>query len=476
MSFHHPLYLAGTFLSTESSKVVINPFTGESIARVSLADEHLWEKAIQKAYQSFQQTRHLSSYQKYKILSQIVASIESQKEELALLISQESAKPYKYAIAEVLRAIQTFTIAAEESKRIPYEYFDLDSTPEQMARAGVVKRFPVGVVLAITPFNFPLNLVAHKLAPAIASGCPFILKPSSNTPLTALKLAEIIQQTEWPKEAASVLPSSSAVVEKFLTHPHIATISFTGSPSVGWKIKSLAPRKKITLELGGNAATIITESADISQIIEHCVVAGFAYSGQICIHTQRFLVHPKHFDAFAEVFTRQVQQLKFGNPLDPTTDISVMIDEENAIRTETWVYEAIQQGAQYLLKGYREKNYHAPVILTHTNSSMKVYAEEVFAPVVCVEKYDGSIQDAVRRVNDSKYGLQCGVFTNHIKELHYCFEHIECGAVLHNACSVLRLDAMPYGGVKESGFGREGIKYSILEMTEPKLLLKDESI
>lgn len=470
----YPLYLAGQFITTSNTIPIINPFDLSTFANVSLANEEILNTAITHAHQSFTQTKNLSSYKKYQILSQISTEIEKHKDEFVQLICTEAAKPYKYAIAEVNRAIQTFRIAAEESKRIPAEYFDMDTTPEEMRREALVKRFPVGVILAITPFNFPLNLVAHKVAPAIAAGCPFVLKPASATPLTALKLAEIIQQTEWPPLAASVLPTKSALIEKYLNHPLIAKISFTGSPEVGWKIKSIAPHKKITLELGGNAANIITETADVEKIISHCVTGAFAYSGQICIHAQRFFIHPTHFDAFIEKFIAHTQILKYGNPLDPQTDISVMIDEQSAIRTEQWIEEAIQKGANILLYKKREKNYHPPAILTHTNHTMKVYSEEVFAPVVCIETYNGQIEDAIQKVNDSSYGLQCGVFTNNIKELNMCYEHIHCGSIIHNATSILRLDAMPYGGMKKSGVGKEGVKYAILEMTEPKLLLKEK--
>lgn len=468
-----PLYSAGKFISTSEYLNVINPYNQELIAKVALATDEIFQASIESAYAAFSETKKLSGYKKYKILIQIAQAIEQQKDTFIKTICLESAKPYKYALAEVERAIQTFTIAAEEAKRIPFEYFDLSTTPEELPREAYVKRFPVGVVLAITPFNFPLNLVAHKVAPAIAAGCPVILKPASATPLTALLLAEIITLTEFPESAFSVLPAKSSLIEKYLTHPLISKISFTGSPQIGWKIKDIAARKKVTLELGGNAATIVTENTNIESIIEHCVTSAFAYSGQICIHAQRFFVHPLQYEKFVRLFVEKTKTLKYGNPLDKDTAISVMIDEANAIRTEEWVNEAIQKGAKYLLKGERKGNYFSPTILTNTNNTMKVYAEEVFAPVVCMEKYDGSIEDAVQKVNDSKYGLQCGVFTNDIKELNYCFENIECGSVIHNATSILRLDAMPYGGIKESGLGREGVKYAILEMTEPKLLLKE---
>ncbi|GIV29516.1 MAG: aldehyde dehydrogenase [Bacteroidia bacterium] len=468
------LYCGGQWLHASEFLEVVNPFTKETISEVSLANESIVESAIHRAYTAFSETKKLSSHKKYKILTQIAEEIDKEKESIALLISQESGKPYKYALAEVNRAVQTFTIAAEESKRIPFEYVALDTTPEELPREGLVKRFPVGVVLAITPFNFPLNLVAHKVAPAIASGCSIVLKPASATPLTALKLAEIIEKTDFPKGALSVLPAKSSLIEKYLTHPLIAKVSFTGSPQAGWKIKSLASKKKVTLELGGNAANIITKTVDVESIIHHCVTAGFAYSGQVCIHAQRFFVCPEHFDTFVNLFVEKTKQLKYGNPLNKDTDISVMIDEENAIRAEHWINEAVEGGAIFLLQGKRDGNYLSPTILTNTDNTMKVYAEEVFAPIVCIEKYDGNIEDAVRKVNDSKYGLQCGVFTNDIRELDYCFEHIECGSVIHNASSILRLDAMPYGGIKESGFGREGVKYAISEMTELKLLLKEK--
>lgn len=469
-----PLYCAGNFITSSNYIEVINPFDGQLLSKVSAADDEIIESCIQHAYLSFSLTKKLSSYKRYKILHQIANHIEQEKETIAKLISLESAKPYRYAIAEVNRAIQTLTIAAEESKRIPYEYFDLDTSAEEYSREAFVKRFPVGVVLAITPFNFPLNLVAHKVAPAIASGCPVVLKPASATPLTALKLAEIIQKTEWPKEAFSVIPCRGSDIEKFLHHPYISKISFTGSPAIGWNIKNIASRKKVTLELGGNAANIISKNVKPDNIINHCITAGFAYSGQVCIHSQRFFIHPDILDDFVKLFVEKSASLQFGNPIDTNTEISVVIDEDNAIRAEQWANEAIQQGAKILLKGNRKKNYLEPIILTNTNNKMKVYSEEVFAPIVCLEKYDGTIEDAVNKVNDSKYGLQCGVFTNDIKELNYCFENIECGSVIHNAASILRLDAMPYGGIKDSGFGREGVKYAILEMTEPKLLLKEK--
>ncbi len=466
------LYLSGELIDASNYLSVTNPFTNQEIQKVSVADANIVEQAINNASESFNETKQLSGHEKSIILKTIAEKIQNRNSELSELISLESGKPIKYAKAEVQRAIQTFLIASEECKRIPYEYYSLSGNPDGKNKEALVKRFPIGVVLAITPFNFPLNLVAHKVAPAIAAGCPIILKPASSTPLTALALAKIIQETTFPKKAFSVLPCKSSIIEQFLAHQKIAKISFTGSPIVGWKIKQLAYNKKVTLELGGNAATIITDSINIDNIIAHCVTSGFAYSGQVCIHTQRFYIHRLVFDEFVKKFITATQKLQYGNPINDTTDISVMIDEENAKRVETWVQEAIQHGAEYLLKGKKINNHHEPVILTNTNTSMKVNSEEIFGPVVCVEKYNGDIKQAVALVNDTNYGLQCGVFTNKIDELNYCFENIQTGGVIHNGCSIVRLDEMPYGGIKDSGYGKEGVRYAIMEMTEPKLLVK----
>jgi glyceraldehyde-3-phosphate dehydrogenase (NADP+) len=316
-----------------------------------------------------------------------------------------------------------------------------------------------------------MNLAVHKIAPAIASACPIILKPASRTPLSCLELAKIIDRTELPKGAVSILPMDRETGNLLVTDERFKLLSFTGSPDIGWKMKAESGKKKIVLELGGNAATIITPSTDIKDALPKSLMGAFAYSGQICIHAQRFIVHSSLYDSFVNELKSLTLDLKSGNPLDAATDISNMIDEANAIRVENWINEAIQQGAQLICGGKRTGSYIEPTILTNCNHTMKVYAEEVFGPVICINSYE-TIEDAIQQANNTKFGLQSGVFTNDQTELNKCFKQIEVGGVIHNHVPTLRYDQMPYGGVKDSGLGREGVKYAMLDMLEPKILVK----
>jgi glyceraldehyde-3-phosphate dehydrogenase (NADP+) len=348
----------------------------------------------------------------------------------------------------------------------------LDWTPNGKSKEGIVNYFPIGLVAGISPFNFPLNLAVHKIAPAIAAGCPIILKPASSTPLSTLELAKIIDKTNLPKGMVSILPMDRVTGNLLVTDERFNLLSFTGSPAVGWPMKAQCGKKKIVLELGGNAGVIISESANLNDILNKCVGGAFAYSGQICIHAQRFFVHPKHYDVFLSLLKTESEKLIIGDPLKPETQLSSMIDEANAIRVEAWVNEAIEQGAKLVTGGKRNGVFYEATILTNTSSAMKVNSEEVFGPVICVEKYDDTIKDAVKKINDSKFGLQCGVFTDSVSELDYCFNSIEVGGVIHNDVPTIRFDQMPYGGIKESGLGREGVKYAIMDMLEPKVLVK----
>jgi glyceraldehyde-3-phosphate dehydrogenase (NADP+) len=377
-----------------------------------------------------------------------------------------------YSLAEIERSIQTFIIAAEETKRLPKEFISLDWTPNGKNKKGMIQHFPIGLVAGISPFNFPMNLAVHKIAPAIASGCPIILKPASKTPLSTLELARIIDRSDLPKGAVSILPCNRIAGNMLVTDNRIKLLSFTGSPEVGWKMKANAGNKKVVLELGGNAGVIITENCKADDVIQKCAYGAFAYSGQICIHAQRFFVHEQFFETFKNALVQRTKTLLHGNPLFAETELSVMIDEENAKRVETWINEAVNLGATILCGGKRQGSYVEPTILTQTNSTMAVYAEEIFGPVICIEKYNGSIEEAVKKVNDSKFGLQCGVFTNNITDLDYCFKHIEVGGLIHNEMPTLRFDQMPYGGIKDSGLGREGVKYAIADMLEAKILVK----
>lgn len=468
---NYSIYSAGKFITTNQTLEVHNPFDHSLVATTYLADKFVLEESIIKALSVKHQLQELAPQKKHTILRQISNEIYANRKRLAEVLSLESAKPLKYALAEIERSAFTFFIAAEESKKDRSEQLKLNRINDTDQREGIVEYFPVGLVAGIAPFNFPLNLAVHKIAPAIASGCPIILKPASRTPLSCLELAKIIDRTELPKGAVSILPMDRETGNLLVTDERYKLLSFTGSPDIGWKMKAQSGKKKVVLELGGNAATIITPSADLKDALPKSLMGAFAYSGQICIHAQRFIVHSSVYDTFVNELKNITANLKSGNPLDTSTDISNMIDEANAIRVESWINEAIQQGARLIYGGKRNGSYVEPTILTNCNRTMKVYAEEVFGPVICINSYD-TIEDAIQQTNNTKFGLQCGVFTNDKSELDKCFKQIEVGGVIHNHVPTLRYDQMPYGGVKDSGLGREGVKYAMHDMLEPKILVK----
>jgi len=466
----YKIYAGGEFIETEDSFNVENPFNNEVIAKTFLAEKKELELAIEKGLQAEESMKNLPSYKKYEILMQIVSELRKNKEYLATILSQESAKPMIYALGEIERAAQTFTIAAEESKRLPKEYVSLDWTAAGTGKEGFIKHFPIGLIAGIAPFNFPLNLAVHKIAPAIAAGNPIILKPSRSTPLSTLELAKIIDKTDLPKGAFSILPMDRQSGNMLVTDPRFKLLSFTGSPTVGWKMKSEAGKKKVLLELGGNAGMYISKNVNIKNAVKRSLIGAFAYSGQVCIHAQRIYVHQNIFDKFIKLFAEATSNLKFGIPTNPDTEISCMIDENNAKRVEAWVNEAVNGGAKIIYGGRRNGTYFEPTILTNTKNQMKVCALEVFGPVVNIEKVK-SIEEAVDQINNSQFGLQAGIFTDSITEMKYSFENLHVGGVIINDIPTFRVDNMPYGGVKNSGFGREGVKYSIQEMTEPKLMV-----
>lgn len=441
------------------------------VATTYLADESILDEAITAALHAKEALQNLSSQTKHGILKQISDEIYANRDRLAKILSLESAKPLKYALAEIDRSAYTFLIAAEESLKNKTEHLLLERILHTEQKQGIVEYFPIGLIAGIAPFNFPMNLAVHKMAPAIASACPIILKPASRTPLSCLELAKIIDKTDLPKGAISILPMDRTTGNLMVTDERFKLLSFTGSPDIGWKMKQQSGKKKVVLELGGNAATIITPSADMKDALTKSLMGAFSYSGQICIHAQRFIVHASVYNTFVDELKALTLQLKYGNPADTTTDISNMIDEENAIRVENWINEAIQQGAKLICGGKRSGSYVEPTILTGCNKNMKVYAEEIFGPVICINSYD-TIEDAINQANNTKFGLQCGVFTNDETELNTCFKQIDVGGVIHNHVPTLRYDQMPYGGIKESGLGREGVKYAIHDMLEPKVLVK----
>ena len=467
----YKLYLAGSFVETKDKITIVNSFSGQRIAEVSLASETELEQAITAAQKVEKAMAALPSYKRYEILVSIAGLMKSEKDRLALVLCNEACKPLKLALAEVDRAIQAFMVAAEEAKRLPKEYLSIDWTAAGEGKEGLVKYFPVGLVAGISPFNFPLNLAVHKIAPAIAAGCPIILKPSSSTPLSTLELAKLIDKTDLPKGALSVLPMGRKTGNLLVTDERFKLLTFTGSPEVGWKMKSDAGKKKIVLELGGNAGVIITDTANIEKAVAKCVAGGFAYAGQVCIHTQRIFVNKNIFETFSGQFIEKVKMLKSGPSEDPDTDISALINEPNAIRVESWVNDAIAGGAKLLCGGKRKGSFFEPTVLTSTRNEMNVCCCEIFGPVVVLEPYE-DFENVVEEVNNSRYGLQAGVFTDRISEMDYAFNHIEVGGLIINDVPTFRMDHMPYGGVKDSGLGREGIKYAILDMMEPRLLVK----
>lgn len=470
----YKIYLAGQFVSTAQKLDVENPYTGKVFASTYLAGKNELETAIAKAQKVQNEMKNLPSFQKYEILMHISKRLTEDRERLGIVLAEESGKPFVYAVGEIDRAAQTFLVAAEESKRLPGEVMSMDWTPAGKGKEGIVKYFPIGLVAGIAPFNFPMNLAVHKIAPAIAAGCPIILKPASSTPLSTLELAKIIDETSLPKGAVSILPMDRNTGNQLVTDDRFKLLSFTGSPEIGWKMKEQAGKKKVVLELGGNAGVIVTESADFEKAVSKCLIGAFAYSGQICIHAQRIYVQESLFEKFVEELKARTARLKFGDPKEKDTQISAMIDEKNAMRIESWVNESVASGAKVLAGGKRSGTYYEPTILTNTNIDMKVCALEAFGPIVVVEKYK-DFTDAVRMINDSSFGLQAGVFTNNLKEANTAFSELEVGGVVINDIPTFRVDHMPYGGVKDSGLGREGVKYAMLDMMEARVMVVDKN-
>lgn len=450
---------------------VKNPYNQEIIGTVELTDKNGIEAIVQRANEAKAACKLMSSGERSNVLHSIVAKIEDQFDTFVETIARESGKPHRYASAEVSRAIQTFTIAAEEAKRLPHELIDLDRTEKGRGLRGEVVYEPRGVVFGISPFNFPLNLAVHKIAPAIATGCPILLKPSSKTPLTMELLAKIIAETSLPDHAFQLVHCSREVGNLLVEHEHIDLLSFTGSPGVGWKMKSMAGKKEVVLELGGNAAAILCKDANLKRATHELMTGGFAYSGQVCIHTQRIYVHNSIFDQFVNDYVSAARDLKTGDPLDPETEFGVMIDEANAERVEEWVKEAVEAGADVLLGNEREGGLFSPTILTRVPKGQKVRDEEVFGPVVIIEPFD-QLNEAINEVNDSRWGLQASIFTDSIRNRDEAFAKLNVGGVIHNKSTTFRVDDMPYGGIKDSGFGREGIRYAMKDYLEAKLLVR----
>ena len=463
-------FVDGKWIERGELAEIRSPYDDAVIAQVFQGTRADAELAIASAVKAFGTTRRLPAFERQRVLRRVAQSISQQKDEFSRTLAQEAGKPIKAARTEVDRAVFTFNVAAEESTRIYGEYLPLDWQEYTVGRWGIVRRFPLGPIAGITPFNFPLNLVAHKVAPAIAAGCPLVLKPAPQTPLCSILLAEAVQQAGWPDGGLNVIPLSNEDAGLLVSDDRLKMISFTGSAAVGWTIKRNAGKKKVILELGGNAALIVHSDADLPFAAERCVAGAFAYAGQTCISVQRVLVERSVYGKFVDLLIAGARKLRVGDPMEESTDVGPLIRESDAIRAADWIQEAVRGGARLLCGGQRKGPLLEPTVLTGTRTDMKVNCQEIFAPVVTVEPYD-DFDKAIRQVNSSAYGLQAGIFTRDAKLMFTAYEELEVGGLIAGDVPSFRIDHMPYGGIKDSGLGREGLRYAIEEMTEPKLLV-----
>ena len=472
MNLENRVLIGNVWKETNQKIEVRNPFNNEIITECFYGRKSEVEDAIKEALKAFRITRVMPAFKRAEILKRTADIIAENKEDFAKLISLEAGKPISAAKAEVDRSVTTFLLASEEATRIYGEVLSLDISAAAGNRMGITRRFPLGVIAAITPFNFPLNLVAHKIAPALAAGNSVVHKPSSYTPLTALKLGQALLEAGMPEGAVNVVPCSGSDADSMVVDERIGMISFTGSPEVGWGIKSRSGRKKVALELGGNAAVVIEPDSDIEAAATRCVAGGYAYSGQVCISLQRIYVHEKIYDQFKNVFVEKVKAVKTGDPALQDTVAGPLITEEEVKRVGDWVLEAADMGGKILAGGTREKNIYMPTVLEKVPKHACCVKDEIFGPVTVLFPYN-DFDEAIDKVNDSVYGLQAGVFSRDMGKALKAFNKIEAGGVMINEVPTFRVDNVPYGGIKNSGFGREGVKYAVEEMTEIKIMVVD---
>jgi acyl-CoA reductase-like NAD-dependent aldehyde dehydrogenase len=467
----HPIFLAGRWVESPDVLVVDNPADPSTPAGATYtATEAQYEEAVEAAVAAFEITRKLPAYERGRILREISAGLKARREEIGRLIALEAGKPIRDALIEVDRATLTFRLGAEEAERMTGELIPLDLMPASKDRIGITRRYPIGPIAGISPFNFPLNLAAHKIAPAIAAGNPIVLKPPSKDPLTMLAVAEIIEAAGAPAGSVSILPMTRELGDRMVADDRFKLLTFTGSPSVGWRMKERAGKKKVVLELGGNAGVIVDKTADLAWAVKRCLVGAFAYAGQVCISVQRMVIHEDVWDEFMAAFVEGARGLKVGDPLDPTTDLGPMVDGTAAGRTQRWVDEAVAMGGNLLLGGKADGTYFPPTVLTDVPLSAQVCSNEAFAPLVVAFPFR-ELDDAIALVNDSMFGLQTGVFTNDLAGAWKAFAELEVGGVIVNDVPTYRIDHMPYGGVKDSGLGREGLRWAIEDMTEIRIMV-----
>ncbi len=466
----YPYYLANEARQPNADIEVRNKYNGETATRVARADQAAIDEAISSAVEAAESMRRLPPFGRADVLEHCVTRFRERFDELAYSLCIEAGKPIRDARGEVTRLIDTFQIAAGEALRIHGEQQSLEISPRAEGYEALVRRVPLGPCSFISPFNFPLNLAAHKVAPAIAAGCPFVLKPASWTPVGALIIAEVLAETDLPKGAFSVLPVGRESAGSFTTDERFKLLSFTGSQDVGWDLKARAGKKKVVLELGGNAGCIVDAGADLELAARLIPIGAFYQSGQSCISVQRIFIHESVYDRLVPELVKGAALWKTGDPLEESTMLGPIISEDDARRIERWVDEAVNAGARLLCGGRREGVFYDATLLENVRRDLDVCCKEVFGPVALLEPFS-DFREAVARVNDSRYGLQAGVFTRDIHHAFYAWNELEVGGVVINNTPSFRVDSMPYGGVKDSGLGREGIRYSIEEMTEPRLLV-----
>jgi acyl-CoA reductase-like NAD-dependent aldehyde dehydrogenase len=466
----YPYYLGGKPVQPNTDLVVTNKYTGQPAARVAVADAKAIDAAITAAAGAFEHTRRMSGFERQAVLLHVVKRVAERHEELSRALAIEAGKPIRDARGEVTRLMDTFRIAAEEAVRIEGEYVALDISQRAAGYEGWWRRFPIGPCSLISPFNFPMNLAAHKVAPAVAVGCSWILKPASRTPIGALILGEILAETNLPPGAFSILPCARDGADLFTTDERLKLLSFTGSPEVGWALKARAGKKRVILELGGNAACIVDRDADLDYAADRITIGAFYQSGQSCISVQRVLAHR---DIYTELRTRLAERagrLKSGDPLSDDTFLGPLITEADARRIEDWVNQAVRAGAKVVCGGRRNGAFYEATYLENVDPRQPISCDEAFGPVATLQPFD-DFRQAVRLVNDTVYGLQCGVFTRNLDHTYYAYNELDVGGVIVNDTPSMRIDNMPYGGVKDSGLGREGVRYAIHDMTEIKLLV-----
>ncbi len=466
----YPLYLANEAKQLNTNLAVTDKFTGKVVTRVALADAATIDAAIAAAAAAAEPMARMAAYERQDVLAHCVKRFQERQDELAYALCVEAGKPIRDSRGEVSRLIDTFRIAAEESVRITGEIQPLDISARNRGYQGMWKRVPIGPCSFISPFNFPLNLAAHKIAPAVAVGCPFVMKPASRTPLGAIIIGEVLAETKLPKGAFSILPASRNGADLFTTDDRLKLLSFTGSPDVGWDLKARAGKKKVVLELGGNAAVIIDADADLDDAVARVVFGAFYQSGQSCISVQRIIVHESVYDEFRDRLVAKTKTLVAGNPQDENTFIGPMIDVKEASRLDTWVQEAVAEGGKLLCGGKRDGAMLEATLLEGVDRNTKLYREEAFGPVAGLSKFS-DFDNALDEVNDSKFGLQVGIFTRDLYKMLKAWDRLDVGGVVIGDVPSYRVDNMPYGGVKDSGLGREGIRFAIEDMTEIRNLV-----